>query len=232
MNDVAKIRCIIGCLVGLMGGCRTAATREPPSEPGARLIAAHDALYIRHPPDGAKRGDLFVVSSHQTIPGTSDRARVGLVEGKHRHQSSLEVVELCALPAGELTVLGHGGGLPAAPLQEDTSPRVGKCMTRFTLHPREWDPGRSVVDLRLEVGEGDGVREGDRYVLYGDPIADSLNRTVTGFEKLGECAVQTSTSGLAFCRLSRRHWPDFDRDRAMLGGVAVLHRSAQEGRGR
>ena len=194
------------------------------------LIAAHDTLYISDPPDGARRGDLFVVSSHQTIPGTTDHPRVGIVEGKHMHQSSLEVVELCALPPAEM--LSHGERLPAAPLREDTVPRVGKCLTHFTLHPQEWDPGRSVVDLRLEVGEGDGVQEGDRYVLYGDPIADSLNRTVTGFEKLGECAIRTSMPGLSFCRLSRRHWPDFDRDRAMLGGLAVLHRSDQGRRGR
>jgi hypothetical protein len=168
------------------------------------------------------------VASSEPISGTSDRRRVGLVRVIKSHASSREVWQVCDIPADDRLVLKREG-LPVTPLEEDTRPRVGKCLTWYSLSSGSWDPADPFVDLRLDIGLGDGVREGDRYDVHGDPITDSLNQTVTGFEAIGQCVVQPFVGqSNSLCRLDLKQWPKFTRDRALTGGYAILHRESAE----
>ncbi|WP_434422785.1 hypothetical protein [Nannocystis pusilla] len=181
-----------------------------------------EELYIRHAPAGSKRGALFLILSHAEIPGTSDRTRVGLVRGVQMHETSLEVAELCRIPSGERGAL-VAGGLLAMPLGEDKRARVGKCLATYDLAPSGWDASRVSVDLRLDLGSGDGVEEGDRYEIQGEPFVDRANQSVTGYEPLGECTVQGPVGdGYAICRLDKKQWGAFTRDQALLGRFAVF----------
>jgi hypothetical protein len=137
------------------------------------------------------------------------------------------VTELCRIPERERQALVNGG-LPVIALREDTQPRIAHCLARYRLAPGAWDSSRVLVDLLLDVGRGDGVRLGDRYEVQGEPVADSINHTVTGFVPLGQCVVQEPiTEGLASCRLDRKQWKQFDRDHALTGGLAILREPAQ-----
>lgn len=186
------------------------------------MVQVNGKLYIVNVPAGAKRGVVYLISSHETIPGTSDRTRVGLVRGLYMHESSLEVVELCPIPARQRGVLAKDG-LPAMPLEEDKRARVGKCLANYQIGPDAWDSSRVGVDLRLDLGSGDGVKEGDRYEILGEAIVDRVNQTVTGFELLGSCAVQGPVrEGYSRCRLDTRQWRSFTRDQALTGGYAVF----------
>lgn len=210
-------------LASILGGCHPPASTAPHEVGRPRLVPANGRLYITGVPPGNKRGTIFVVHSHETIPGGFDRVRVGLVQGVQTHDDSLEVTELCHIPKRERGALATSG-LPVEPLREDTRARVGNCMAQYTLrHPGGWDRSLTLVDLTLDVGLADGVREHDRYEVQGEPFVDSLNRTVIDFYPLGYCTVQEPiASSHATCRLDKHQWPDFTRERAMIGGSALL----------
>ncbi|PCC72200.1 hypothetical protein SAMN02745121_01409 [Nannocystis exedens] len=179
-------------------------------------------LYIGQVPLGTKRGMVYLILSRDVIPGTTDRVQVGAVRGVQMHETSLEVVELCRIPSRQRDALA-AGGLPAVPHVEDKRLRVGKCFAIYELPRGGWDSSRALVDLHLDIGAGDGVKEGDRYEIQGDPFADPINQIVTGFEPLGQCIVQSEVAEEhATCRLDKRQWPTFTRDRALTGGWAVF----------
>lgn len=212
----------IGLILACATACHGTSTRRPPEPPAERLISTPYGLYITDVYAGAKRGNVFTVLSRDPVPGSHDHRRVALVEGLRMHGRNLEVTERCPVPLAERPAL-TGEGLRVVPLPEDTRPRVGKCFTTYELPRDAWDLSPVHVDLRLDVGGGDGVRPGDRYEILGRPIADSLNRTVPGFEQLGECVVQLEISELhARCRLDRKQWRAFTRDHALAGGYAEL----------
>jgi hypothetical protein len=208
-------------MVGVLAGCRPAQATPPVESAEPRLIGVEDELFIRQAPAGSKRGALFLILSHAVIPGTNDRTRVGLVRGVQRHDTSLEVAELCRIPSRERGALA-AGGLVAMPLAEDKRARVGKCLATYDL-PSGWDSSRVSVDLRLDLGSGDGVEEGDRYEIQGEPFVDRANQSVTGYKPLGECTVQRPVGdGYAICRLDKKQWGSFTHDHALIGGFAVL----------
>lgn len=209
-------------LAGVLAGCRPAQATPPVESEEPRLIGMEEELYIRQAPAGSKRGALFLILSHTVIPGTVDRARVGLVRGVQMHESSLEVAELCRIPSRERGAL-VAGGLLAIPLAEDKRARVGNCLATYELAPAGWDSSRVSVDLRLDLGSGDGVEEGDRYEIQGEPFVDRANQSVTGFQPLGECTVQRPVGdGYAICRLDKKQWGSFTHDHALIGGFAVF----------
>ena len=216
-------------LMGILAGCHPPTATHHQEVGSPRLVAANGTLYIRHAPPGNRRGTIFVVSSHETIAGGVDRARVGLVQGIQTHGAhggTLEVVEVCPIPKRERYAL-ETTGLLAEPLREDTRARVGNCLAQYELPVGTWDRSAAFVDLTLDVGLGDGLKEHDRYQIHGDEVIDSLNRTVTGFQQLGSCAVLGPlTLGHATCRLDKHQWPEFTQARAMGGGYAQLEPAA------
>ncbi|MDI1443061.1 hypothetical protein [Polyangium sp. 6x1] len=99
-----------------------------------------------------------------------------------------------------------GNGLPVLGIGEDRVARVGRCLGHYEPPPgAAWRDDAPTVELRLDLGQEDGVQPGDRYEVLGSPVADGLNRIVTGFEHLGECIVQPYEIriGFALCKLDR-----------------------------
>lgn len=206
----------------------TAATPSaaPPAAPAApRLRALGEELFVSPALARYPRGALFYVLAADPVPGSATHPRIGLVQVTE--PSAVKVSWYCRPESGALGALGTAG-LPVEEFTPDTTIRVGKCWTRYVPKAEAaWGEG-AIVDLALNLGVGDHVKAGDMFEILGEPITDTENRTVTGFEKLGLCTVQPfeSTFDRAVCRLDRYTSPKFTREWWTRGGYAHLAKAA------
>lgn len=194
------------------------ACAAPPT--GSRLIDTRNGLVVKQPPAGSKRGNIFVVFADGFV--------VGLVVGRHNNTTTMSVNERCPILDYYRPELAKHG-LEVKPLPEDTRPRSGKCLARYSLEPRAWDTRYDWVDLQIDVGSGDGVSEEDIYQVLGVPVTDDVNFTVVDHVPLGECRVTQVADLTATCRLDHGRHLQFTRDAALRGGWALLLSRRRQG---
>jgi hypothetical protein len=212
--------CLLACALAACGPSPRAS--EPASDaPERRLRVSGGDLFVTAPADSYPRGAILYVLDAKPIYGQT-RVRIGLVQVVEPKPA--KVAWYCR-PRRPVDGPLRAEGLPVEPFTPDTTLRAGKCWGRHTGEDEgSWDEARGVLDLELNLGEGDGVRSGDLFELLGAPIVDEANRMVVGFERIGQCAVQPHESSIAtsVCRLDRASWPEFGRQAWIRGGFVHL----------
>lgn len=200
-------------------------THGAAAPPGDKRLRSRDSLlFITAPPDTYKRGELLYVLDPQPIHGTT-RLRIGLVQVVEPRP--VKVAWYCK-PRAPIDAALAGDGLPVEDFVPDTTVRVGKCWGRYTPPQSSPRNAGSVVDLDVNLGEGDGVRADDLFEILGPPIVDKDNRTVLGFEPLGRCTAVpfTGTPLTSVCRLDLTSWPQFNSGVRPEGGFVRLIQEA------
>ncbi|MFO0755297.1 MAG: hypothetical protein U0359_02325 [Byssovorax sp.] len=212
---------ILTILPLLLAACATAPPQAPATGETSRLRALGDDLFVTTPSNRYPRGTLFYVLSRDPVPGTTTHPRIGLV-----HVTEPQPVKAAwyCRPKAPVDADLLGQGLPVESFTPDTTLRVSKCWGHYLGQDAAAWKDQGVVDLRLDLGEGDGVKAKDRFEILGDPHVDQDNRTVTGFDKLGVCEVQPFQGALdrSVCRLDRYTATKFDQQRWVRGGYARL----------
>lgn len=197
---------------------------SPPSTPadtGPRLRKVGDDLFVSAPPDRYARGALLYVLAPDPVPGSQTHPRIGLVQVTEPRP--VKVNWYCH-PKQVMDAPLSRDGLPVEDFAPDTTIRVSKCWGRYLGQDEAaWKEG-AIVDLKLNLGEGDGVKVGDLFEILGEASVDAESRTVTGFERIGLCAIQPFEGSFdrSVCRLDRYTWPAFTRQWWTRGGFARL----------
>jgi len=201
---------------------------EPPPAAASlhlrRLKSHGDLLFVTAPPDTYKRGEFLYVLGAQPLYG-STRQRIGLVQVVE--PKSVTVTWFCS-PNAPMDAALSSEGLPIEDFVPDTTVRVGRCWGRYMPpSPMAHDAG-TMVDLKLNLGDGDGMRPDDLLEVLGEPIVDKDNRTVLGFEPAGRCTVLPfkGTPLTSICRIDRAIWPQFDPGAHPDGGYVRLASSS------
>jgi hypothetical protein len=209
-------------LLGLATSCSASPPPAAPgADPGPRLRAAGEDLFVSASPDRYPRGALLYVLAADAVPGSSTHPRIGLVQVTEPRP--VKVSWYCRPKESALAALA-GGGLPVEDFTPDTILRVGKCWGRYLPQDDSaWKEG-AIVDLPLNLGEGDGVKVGDTFEILGEAHSDAESRTVTGFERLGLCSILPFEGSVdrSVCKLDRYTWAKFTRQWWTRGGFARL----------
>jgi hypothetical protein len=212
-------------LLGLATACAAPPSAvQPHADPGPRLRAVGEDLFVSAAPDRYPRGALLYVLSVDAVPGSQTHPRIGLVQVTEPRP--VKVTWYCRPKVSVVPAL-PAGGLPVEDFAPDTTLRVGKCWGRsLGQNESAWDQKKAgdPVDLELNLGEGDGVKVGDTFEILGEPHTDNESRTVTGFERLGLCSILPFEGSMdrSVCKLDRSLWPKFSRQWWTRGGFARL----------
>jgi hypothetical protein len=185
---------------------------------GPRLIARSTGLFVLDLPGIYHRGQhLYVMDKDPLAPGHGHE-RVGMV--RVLGENPLKVAWYCHPESKFEAHLKNGGSLPVEGVKTDTAIRLSKCWGRFLPQPEEtWHETGDVVDLTLNLGEGDRVVPGDTFEVV-NPHVDPNTLHVISTERVGQCAVLKHDIEVdrAVCRLVKQEWPKFNREMWVRGG--------------
>lgn len=169
---------------------------------GQRLIQNGGELFVEGPTAGLRRGSLLYAMSSNVVGAAQHRVRLGLLIGVSRENPDLlRVAWYCRFSDAPIPAQG----LPVEVVPDDTRPRVGRCLGIYNVDRPEDCDRKDSVDLRLQLGSGEGVQPHDLFEVLGAPIVDSENRTVLDFVPMGRCTVLPGRVDLlsAMCRYDR-----------------------------
>jgi len=207
------------------GSRRCSDAAQPDAAQDLRLCSGGsggDVLFVTAKPDSYPRGTfLYVLDPEPLVPGGPTHLRIGLVQVVEPKPVTVSWYCHPKRPPGELLTTR---GLPVEPFTPDTTVRVGKCWGRHVGQEGSAWTGQGVADLALNLGQGDGVKEGDLYEILGEPNVDPDNRTITGFVVIGRCAVLPFVGSVdrSVCRLDSVMSPKFDKQWWVRGGFVHL----------
>jgi hypothetical protein len=198
--------------------------RQPGAEAQAKLRVADDGkLYVVGLGAIMARGVFIYVLSADPIPGTTTHPPLGLVKvlapPKATHGAHAVAWYCEPEPARDG---GSLNGLPAELIHPDIETRVGKCWGRYKPKPETWTKLRS--EVRINLGQGDGVRPGDLFDLLGDANVDDQGRVVTELGQVARCVVLSQQQGSLYsdCEIDLSGWPAYSRETFLAGGF--VHR--------
>ena len=227
-NDLLTVSVIV--LLSACGPSTGPDTQSPTAEPadsggnadaatGPRLIQRSTGLFVLDLPGIYHRGQhLYVMDKDPLAPGHGHE-RVGMV--KVLEPNPLKVAWYCRPETKFEEYLKRGGALPVEGVRADTAIRISKCWGRFLQQADEtWRETDEVVDLSLNLGEGDRVAPGEIFEVLANPVVDPNTLTVVSTERAGQCAVLEHDISIdqAVCRLLKQEWPDFTREMWIRGG--------------
>src|SRR5262249_55479383 len=160
------------------------------------------------------------VLSVDPVPGSETHPRIGLVNVTEPGPP-VKVSWYCQPKQAIDGALG-ANGVPVKDFEPDTTLRVSKCWGRYLGQDDAAWKDEPSLKLRLNLGKGDGVKEGDLFEILGDAIVDPDSRTVIDFEHLGRCAILPFEGSelWSICQLDRVNWPKFSRQWWTRGGFA------------
>jgi hypothetical protein len=204
----------------------------PPRDDSPRVIRFEKKLYVRNAPAGLDRDRLLYALGAEPLPGSADRAKIGILRGVDRNGDSLEVAWFTLIDDDVDTALDRGG-LPILLIKQDLEPRIGRHWGKYVPQPEATfpKPDGDVV-LELNLGKDDGVEAGDQYDVLGEPRTNAVNRTVDSFAPLGTCTVLPfgAEATRARCQLDRGlAAPLFDKQHWVRGGYAKAITSHRRG---
>lgn len=184
---------LLAALVGVPLSCESEAAyadaelREcRPVLTGQRLIQHSGELFVEGPTVGLRRGSLLYAMSSNVVGAAQHRVRLGLLIGVSRENPELlRVAWYCRFNDAPIPAQG----LPVEVVPDDTRPRVGRCLGTYNIDRPEDCDHKGSVDLRIQLGSGEGVQPYDLFEVLGAPIVDSENRTVLDFVPMGRCTV-------------------------------------------
>jgi len=153
---------------------------------GLRLIQNGGEFFVEGPAAGLRRGSLLYAMSSNAVGAAQHRVRLGLLIGVSRENSELlRVAWYCRFSDAPIPAQGF----PVEVVPDDTRPRVGRCLGTYNVDRPEDCDRKGYVDLRLQLGSGEGVQPHDLFEVLGAPIVDSENRAVLDFVPMGRCTV-------------------------------------------
>lgn len=169
---------------------------------GQRLIQQGSDWFVEGPVAGLRRGSLLYAMSSNVVGEAQQRTRVGLLIGVSREKPELlRVAWYCRFMAAPIPPQG----LPVEVVPDETRPRVERCLGVYNVDLPEDCEHKDAVELRIQLGSGDGVKPHDLFEVLGAPIVDAENRTVLDFVPMGRCAVLPGRIEIlsAICRYDR-----------------------------
>lgn len=204
------------------GTTLSAAAPTAPNDPEPRrLLSDGSTLFLSGGGAGLGRGVWLYSLSPYPAPGSREHKRIGLLTIVNPDRP-LTVSWVCrprdfSLPKS---------GIPVEFVPGNASVKVGDCFGSYQPVNDDKCSKEDVIDLRLTIGQGDGLEPNSTYEVLGEPIVE--DRYVTGFKHLGYCTVSPNgmSSLSSICRLDRRasSTQGFDAKRCLRGGFVMLHR--------